>query len=561
MRHDFLYNSRMADRPFIVIVDDEPEELSGLTDALTRRFGADYRTVSHLTPESAITGMERMKEEGDEAALVIADQWMPGMTGIEVLGRANEIYPNAQRGLLVDWGDRRSSDTIIQGCALGHLENYLYKPWAPPEIHLYPLVSEFLAAWVRSHGPRMELVQIVGDLQSAAALEMSDVLHRTGIPHGLHDAASDRGAQLLKRARMDDSKLPIVILPDGHAMIQPSIQETMDALGVTDLEEGECDLLVIGAGPAGLAAAVYAASEGLKTVIVEREAIGGQAGTSSLIRNYLGFPRGITGAELAQRAYQQAWLFSAKFLFAREVRELRAEGKRRIVELSDGRQITARSVLIATGARYRTMGIPSVERFEGRSFFYTTFGEIRWLEGAEVCVIGGGNSAGQAAVHMAKAARQMHLAVRGESLELGMSDYLVKQVYRTPNVQVHLSAELIEAEGEMALECLRFKNRATGDSFGLPANVCFALIGAAPNTDWLEGAVCRDERGYILTGNALMGKEWQLDRPPSIYETSMPGVYAVGDARKGSVKRVATAAGEGSVAVQSIHEYLSTLDD
>jgi thioredoxin reductase (NADPH) len=546
-------------RPYIIIAEDEPESLAALTDALTRRYGADYRVVSHLSPEAAIANLEQLKENGEEVALVIADQRMPQMKGIELLMRAHEIHPFAKRGLMVEWGDREATPAIIQGCAFGHLENYLYKPWSPPEIHLYPLVNEFLTEWSRSHGPRMELVRVIGEEFSPRAREIQDMLHRNGIPFGFYAPESEYGQRLLHQSGLDDSRLPVVILLDGHALVEPSNAEISDGLGATNLDEPFCDVLIIGGGPAGLSAAVYSASEGLRTIVVEREAVGGQAGTSSLIRNYLGFPRGITGAELAQRAYQQAWLFATKFVFAREAVQLRANGKDRILTLSDGREICARAVLIATGASYRKIAIPSLERFEGTSLFYTSFGENRWLEGLNVAIVGAGNSAGQAVIHIAKQAQAVHLIVRGDSLERSMSDYLIQHIRQLPNVKVHSCTEIVDGDGTSSLECLVVHHLTTGNNETIPINVCFALIGAAPHTDWLAGTLARDARGYILAGQSLQaaGVEWRIERPPTLYETSMPGVYAVGDVRSGSVKRLISAAGEGSIAVQHIHDYLN----
>jgi len=322
----------MLTRPVIMVVDDDPRSLAALLDALARRYGGDYRVVSHLSPQAAIEECERIRADGEQLALIIADQWMPGLTGIQVLARAHEVHPAAQRALLVSWGDRTATPAILQGCAFGQLENYLQKPWSPPEVHLYPAVGEFLSDWTRTHGPRMELVRVVGDDPSPRAHELRDLLERNGIPHGFHLADSDEGSRLLERTGQDGSRLPLVILLDGLVLVDPSNAEVLDSLGVSNLEERTCDLAVVGAGPAGLATAVYGASEGLSTIVIEREAIGGQAGTSSLIRNYLGFPRGISGGELTQRAYQQAWLFGTKYVLAREVSRLRASGIDRILK-------------------------------------------------------------------------------------------------------------------------------------------------------------------------------------------------------------------------------------
>ena len=412
----------MLTRPVITVVDDEPQDLAALQDALARRFGADYRIVSHLSARAALDDLRRIRADGEQVALVIADQWMPEMTGIEFLGRAHEIYAAAQRALLVDWGDQTAAPMIIQGCAFGQIENYLHKPWSPPEVHLYPAVSDFLAAWTRTHGPHMELVRLVGDYPSSRVHEIREFLERNGIPHGFYVAESEQGKRLLRQAGLDGSRLPALILLDGHVLVAPSNVDISDALGASNLEERTGDLAIVGAGPAGLAAAVYAASEGLSTIVAEREAIGGQAGTSSLIRNYLGFPAGISGGELTQRAYEQAWLFGAKFVFARGVSQLRASGLNRILTLSDGTEITVRAVLVASGAAYRRLEIPQLERFKGTGVFYTalsfdTPSDARLMKDKTVLVVGAGNSAGQAVVHLSKNARRVMLLVRGDSLE------------------------------------------------------------------------------------------------------------------------------------------------
>jgi len=545
----------MPDRPAIVIVDDEPAALAAMLDALTRRFGADYRIVPHLSARQALEDLARMRKDGEEIALIVADQWMPEGNGNEFLGRAHAVAPGAKRALLVAWGDRSASRTILQACAFGELDNYLYKPWAPAEVHLYPLVSEFLAEWTRLHRPAMELVRVVGEELSPRSNEIRELLGRNGVPHGFYAAGTREAARLLEEHGIEAPVLPIVILLDGSALLDPTNANIADAIGGGP-RELSCDLAVVGAGPAGLAAAVYAGSEGLRTMVVERYVIGGQAGASSLIRNYLGFPRGIGGAELAQRAYQQAWLFGARYVFAREVVRLRADGRARILTLSDGREITARAVVIATGARYRRLEGPGVARFEGRSVFYTTFGETRVVRDLDVAVVGGGNSAGQAVVHLSRFARSVTLVVRGRSLEAGMSDYLVQQIRHAPNVEVRLRSEVVDAEGGHRLERISVRDGVTGAVETVPARMLFVLIGALPHTDWLAGAVQRDPRGYVATGVDVDLGGWPIARPPLRHETSMPGVFAAGDVRLGSLQRVAAAVGEGSIVVQHVHQYL-----
>lgn len=550
----------MNKRPNIVLVDDDPADLASLLDALTRRYGGDYRIIPHLSAREALAGLERLKSEGERVALVIADQWMPEMTGSDVLVHAHRIFPEAQRGLLVEWGDRTAAPAILEGCAMGRLENYLHKPWSPPEVHLYPAVGEFLADWTRVHGPRMEIVRVLGEDPSPRTREIRDLLERNGIPHGFYRADSADGMRLIEKTRIDPSRLPAVVLLDGHVLSGPTNAEILDALGATDVEETTCDVAIVGGGPAGLASAVYASSEGLRTVVIEREAVGGQAGTSSLIRNYLGFPRGISGAALAQRAYEQAWLFGTKYVFAREARRLSARGTDRIVALADGTEIVAKSVLIATGAAYRRIGVPDLERFAGAGVFYIVPSDVHFLEGKDVFVAGAGNSTGQGVVHLARFARCVTLLVRGDSLEKHMSDYLVREIRALPNVEVLLRAEAVEGHGSGQLERLTITDRKRGLRETRPASALFILIGAQPRTEWLADAIQRDAQGFIVTGLDVNTEAagWPLDHPPARFETSMPGVFAAGDVRSGSAKRVGSAVGEGAVAMPFIHEYLKS---
>ena len=415
----------MDPRPAIVIVDDEPQELASLLDALIRRFGGDYRIVPHLSASAALAEMGRLRADGGRIALVIADQRTREMPGVDLLARVRELDPNARRALLVAWGDPESSATILQGCAFGKLENYVTKPWAPAEVHLYPVISEFLAEWTQTNRPEMELVRVIGDRPSPRTHALVDRLARSGVPHGFYAAGTPEAAKLAAEMGIDPARLPVLILLDGRALVDPSPAEVSEALGESNADEDSCDLAIVGGGPAGLAAAVYAASEGLRTLVVEREVVGGQAGTSSLIRNYLGFPRGISGAELAKRAYGQAWLFGAKYALAREVEGLSARGDERVVRLSDAREITCRAVLIATGMAYKRL--EALARFEGAGVFYTVTPDPRVMHGHDAFVVGSGNSAGQAVVHLARSARKVTLLVRGEALETKMSDYLVQE--------------------------------------------------------------------------------------------------------------------------------------
>jgi thioredoxin reductase (NADPH) len=545
----------MQDRPYIMIIDDEPPALTAMLDALARRFGGDYQVVSHLQVTTALAELEKIKQDGNKVALVIADQWMPEMTGAEFLQRAHMVHPGAQRALLVAWGDKEASSIVLQACSFGQMENYILKPWFPPEVHLYPLVEEFLSDWVRENRPMMELVRIIGTDPSPRAIEITLFFERNGIPSGFYTADSAEGKEYLQQAGADGSQLPVVITFEGRCMIDPSNADLADEFGMSELEETTCELAIVGAGPAGLSAGVYSASEGLRTIFVERDVVGGQAGSSSLIRNYLGFPRGISGGELTRRAYQQAWLFGAKYALARAATRLRASGFDPIITLDDGTEIAARAVLIATGANYRRLNISSLDRFTGAGLYYVTGGMGRMFKDKDVFIAGAGNSAGQAVSYLAKFARKVTLLVRGETLEKRMSDYLIQDISRLPNVEVRLQCEAIDGNGQTRLEEIIVKNHSTGKTETLPVAAFFVMIGALPHTEWLSNSVQRDKHGFIITGSDVVQKS---PRQPLRFETSLPGVFAAGDVRHASVKRVASAVGEGSVAIHFIHDYLAS---
>jgi thioredoxin reductase (NADPH) len=544
----------MQKRPVIMIVDDEPTALTAMLDALAGRYGGDYRVISHLRATDALSELEKIRQENDQVALLIADQWMPDLNGVEFLQEAHIIHPDAQRAIVVAWGDKEAASTILQACTYGQMENYILKPWHPAEVYLYPLVGEFLSEWVREHRPMMELVRVIGMDPSPRALEIKLFFERNGIPYGFYLADSPEGMELLQEAGQHKNHLPVVISFDGRCISNPSNTELADEFGNSELEDTSCDLAIVGAGPAGLAAAVYSASEGLGTIILERDVVGGQAGTSSLIRNYLGFPRGISGGELTRRAYQQAWLFGAKYVLARAATGLHARGFDRIITMADGTEITAKAVLIATGAAYRRLNIPSLDRFTGAGVYYVAGDFRKLLKNKEILVAGGGNSAGQAVIYLAKSVKKVTLLIKGESLEEGMSDYLIQEIKRLTNVEVRMQSMAIDGNGQTHLEEVTVKCLSTGKTEILPAAAFFVLIGAIPHTKWLSDSVLRDERGFIQTGADVNQKSY---RTPLRFETSLPGIFAAGDVRHASVKRVASAVGEGSVALQFIHDYLN----
>ncbi|MDQ5809413.1 MAG: FAD-dependent oxidoreductase, partial [Actinomycetota bacterium] len=515
---------------------------------------------------SAMWGMKKLrelKEAGEKVALVLADQWMPDISGTEFLARARHLFPTAKRVLLVEWGDRTIQEPVLKAMTFGHIDYHVNKPERPGDEHFHRMIAEFLYEWAKANRPVFKEIRVVGERLSARSHELRDILNRNGVLHEFHAADSEEGRALLARVGKSSAKLPMVVLYSGKVLEDPSNVELADAFGVNrQLERREFDLIIVGAGPAGLAAAVYGASEGLSTLILEGEAIGGQAGSSSSIRNYPGFPWGIGGAELARRATEQAWWFGATFRFMRHATGLRRVGDRLAVTLSDGTEVLGRAVILATGIFYRRLGVPSLEALIGAGVFYgAAVSEAQAVQGQEVYVVGGANSAGQAATHLSKYASRVTLLVRGRSLSTSMSEYLIREIEAAQNIEVRFETAVTGGGGEGRLEHLFLKNLGSGSTEVVPAAALFALIGAEPHTGWLPEEVERDKRGYVLTGQDLLrdGRHlpqgWPLGRPPLLMETSMPGVFAVGDVRRGSVKRVASAVGAGAIAIQSVHEY------
>jgi thioredoxin reductase (NADPH) len=550
----------------VLFVVDADRQARDVTEAaLRRRFGSDYRVVTTDSPAAGLALLKQLAGDGDDVALVAADLRLPGIDGLEFLERAHGLHRDASRVLLLAM-DRHHTripltelPTLQRATALGRIDFWVVKGWVTPEEWLYPLVQEALSAWTTAHRPRHVVYRIVGDQWAPRSHALRDLLTRNGVPFAFYSADSERGRRLLVDFALDPGRLPAVIRHDGSVLHDPSLVEVAGAHGIQTRPSAQpYDLAILGAGPAGLAAGVYGASEGLHTVIIEHLAIGGQAGTSSMIRNYLGFPRGISGGDLAHRAWQQAVLFGTEFVFTHPVTGLTARGTDRVVTLSDRSEATARAVIIANGVNYRRLGIPSLDRLVGMGVFYGAAGvEAPAMAGQNVYVIGGANSAGQAAVHLAKFAARVTLLVRGESLAAGMSDYLITQLRATPNIDIRLATRVVDGHGADRLEALDLQDLRSGRQEQVPAAAAFVLIGAEPRTDWLRDVVALDDRGFVLTGPDLPPQAWPIERVPLPFETSTPGVFAAGDVRYGSVKRVASAVGEGAVAVGSVHRYLA----
>lgn len=550
-------------RPTILVVDDDAASLALVTEELRTRYERDYRIFSESSARAALERLSALAGTGEEVALILADQWMPEMSGVELLAAARRIDRTARRGLLIQWGDRSTSGPILQASALGHIDYYVPKPVYAPDERFHRTVTEFLDEWWRQRGRWFEVVRVVGDERSARSHEIRDVLHRNALPLGFYTADSTQGKAILREVGAVGAPLPVVVLFNGRVLANPTNSEVAEAIGIPVRPKARTyDVVIVGAGPSGLAAGVYAASEGLRVAVVEPEALGGQAGTSSLIRNYLGFPRGISGAELAFRAFDQAWLFGVELIYGSPAVALTAEADLRVVWLANGSRITARAVVIACGVSYRRLGVPGLEALVGAGVIYgAAVAEAQTLTGQQVFVVGGGNSAGQAAMHLARYAEQVTILIRSTSLAQSMSEYLINEINAARNIEVRRSVEVVDGGGDGRLEWLGLKDRRTGEEETVPAAAVFVLIGAQPHTDWLLDGVARDGWGYVATADDLgrMGVAWPNDRPPLPFETSLPGVFAVGDVRHGSVKRVAGAVGEGSVAVGSVHRYLAEL--
>ncbi len=535
----------------VLLVDDDAEASAAAEGELRKRYGADYDVRTYRSAQEALRALA---DPGRPVAVVLAALGMAEMSGVELLARAGDLHPTAKRALLAGWNDDGARARILDAFALGQIDCHLPRPRSAPDEAFHQVVAELLAELAKAHAARPAMVRIVGDPSSPRCHQIRDLLERHNIPFRFLVTNADDGRALLAEVGADPSACPVLVLSNGRVLTDPTNEEAADALGGSaDLGDHTFDLVVVGAGPAGLGAAVYAASEGLRTLVVEREAIGGQAGTTSRIRNYLGFPRGVTGSDLASRAYEQALHFGALFHVMREVVELRPGSLFHELTLSDGRVVRARSVVIATGVTYRRLDVPSLERLVGRGVFYSpAVSEAPAMAGRPVFVVGGGNSAGQAAVHLARYAAQVTLLVRGDSLAASMSDYLVREIQATRNIRVRFGTAAAGGLGEHHLEGLVLHDNATGATEHVDAHGLFVLIGGEPHTDWLPREIQRGPGKYVVTGP-------DVSRPgvPRALETSVPGIFAAGDVRQRSVKRVASAAGEGAMVVALVHEHLS----
>jgi thioredoxin reductase (NADPH) len=547
-------------RNVILTVDDDPGVSRAVARDLRRRYGESYRIVRAESGEAALEALRELKLRGDQVAVVLADYRMPQMNGIEFLEQALDIYPGARRVLLTAYADTSAAIDAINVIDLDH---YLLKPWDPPEEKLYPVLDDLLQAWRAADRTCVGTTKVVGHRWSARSSGVREFLARNQVPYRWFSSDEPEGRRLLAAAGADGRRLPLVVTPDGTPLVAPEDPELAEKVGLaTTPAEDFYDLVVIGGGPAGLGAAVYGASEGLRTLLVERSATGGQAGQSSRIENYLGFPDGVSGAQLTDRARRQATKFGAEILTAREVSGLEVNGAARTIRFSDGSAVAAHSVILATGVSYRQLAAPGCSDLNGCGVFYgSALTEAAACQGHDVYIVGGANSAGQAAMYLSRGAKSVTLLVRGESLAASMSHYLIQQLAETPNIVVRTGTLVEAAHGTHQLERLTLKDVASGHEELVDAQWMFVFIGAEPLTDWLDGTVLRDERGFILAGPDMTvdgspPPGWELDRPPYHLETNVPGVFVAGDARYESAKRVASAVGEGAMAVMLVHRYL-----
>jgi thioredoxin reductase (NADPH) len=547
--------------PVLLLVTADEAALTSLADDLNRRYAADYQVVGAATATAALATVDRLDAAGDPVAVVIADERLADLGAVDFFARVRERHPTAKRVMLIERGNWSATHPAITAVALGQIDFHLYNPWRPLERILYPAMSDFLAAWDKLQESATAALRIVGRPRAPESHALRDVLTRISVPYWFYDVDSEAGQAVLADAGVDGSKLPVALFYTGLCLVQPSLAELYTALGLnTRLDVETCDVAVVGAGPAGLAAAVYAASEGLRTVVLEPSVPGGQAGTSSMIRNYLGFHRGVSGDDLANRAVEQAWLFGTDFVLSQAATSISGDDGGVLLRSSGGAMLRARAAVVATGVAWRRLGVPALEALVGAGVFYgAAAAEARAVAGQHVYVVGAGNSAGQAALHLARWAASVTMLIRGDRLGATMSDYLLRDIDSAANIRVRLHTRVVDGAGPGTLHSLTLADVPTGATEVVPASALFLLIGAEPHTEWLAGSLARDPAGYLLTGREIMraGLRWPLERPPLPLETSLPGVFAAGDVRHRSVKRVASAVGEGAVAVQLIQGYLN----
>lgn len=552
-------------KPVLLTVDDDPEVLRAIERDLRGHYAQKYRVMRADSGSAALSTLRELKARNNPVALLLADQRMPSMDGVGFLAEAMDIHPQAKRALLTAYADTNAAIDAINEAKIHY---YLMKPWDPPEEKLFPALDDLLHDWNAQFRPPYEGIRVLGTRWSSRSYELREFMARNQVPYQWIDAevasTDPEVRQLIASLGPEAETLPLILFPDGQRIAEPSQQSIADKLGLrTHAQTDFYDLAIVGGGPAGLAAAVYGASEGLRTVMIEREAPGGQAGLSSRIENYLGFPSGLTGADLARRAVAQARRFDVEILSPQEAISVRVEGPYRYIKLGDGIEISCHALLLAMGVQWRSLDIPGIDRFQGAGVYYGGgTSEALSCKGETVYIVGGANSAGQAAMHFAKFAGKVIMLVRGESLASTMSHYLIEQIEKTPNIDVWLQTSVTEVHGDARLEAITICRGSVGRPEKLPASSLFIFIGAQPRTEWLGDLIERDQRGFVLSGPDLLrnGKRpasWTLDRDPSLLETSVPGIFVVGDVRHGSVKRVASGVGEGAVVVQFMHQYLA----
>ena len=550
--------------PIILTVDDDIQVVNAIERDLRQHYRQDYRIMKATSGAVALETVQRLKQRNDQMALFLVDQRMPGMEGVAFLAEAMKFYPNARKVLLTAYADTQAAIAAIN---LIGLDYYLMKPWSPPEQNLYPVLDDLLSDWLTTVEVPFDGIRVAGTLWSATSHTIKDFLARSQIPYQWLDIEQDAEARALVEAvNKGQHCLPVLFFPDGSTLIDPNITTVAEKIGLrTQATQPFYDLIIVGAGPAGLAGAVYGASEGLRTLLIDKETTGGQAGTSSRIENYLGFPNGLSGADLARRATAQATRLGAEILTAREVTQIRVDDPYRFVKLADGTELSCKALMIATGASLRTLDIPGIEALTGAGVYYgAALTEAAHYKGKPMFVVGGANSAGQGAMFFSRYASKVTMLVRGSSLQKDMSQYLIDQINRTENIGVRVRTSIIEAIGTDRLEALVIKDNDTGDIETVPVAALFVFIGAKPHSEFVADIVERNEAGFILTGPDLIRggrrpKNWRLNRDPFLLETSVPGIFAVGDIRQDTIRRVASAVGQGSTAVSFVHQYLKTV--